>query len=168
MCTIISCDYPKATTNKSDWEIGKTYKYKTHPMPCTCRWSKQWPGQKTMICDECGESCLETIERLCIQCNGERRRKIGYAQAKVDLDSIKAEIVSALKENLTTEKKYIITGKSIADLDAIKAEILERRKNIEQIYETLHPAIRDVNCYGMQVLIAQLNGFLSLLEGEKP
>ena len=96
---------------------------------------------------------------------------------------------------MATEKKYIITEKQLRamaskfehlqtnsngvnldcmflplapDLDAIKAEILERRKNIERSYEMLHPDIRDVNCYGMQVLIAQLNGFLSLLEGEKP
>jgi hypothetical protein len=54
MSTNISYDYPKAPTNKSDWEIGKTYKYKTHPMPCTCHWSEQWDELKTMICDECG------------------------------------------------------------------------------------------------------------------
>jgi len=54
MSTFISYDYPKAPTNKSDWEIGKTYKYKTHPMPCTCHWSEQWDELKTMICDECG------------------------------------------------------------------------------------------------------------------
>lgn len=54
MSTNISYDYPKAPTNKSAWEIGKIYKYKTHPMPCTCHWSEQWVGLKTMICDECG------------------------------------------------------------------------------------------------------------------